>query len=63
VADPAAVEGSHAMRMLAFRQAFAVLERRVKTLVELRGALDRKVLKAKVDEIGRIGNNVEDHRS
>lgn len=54
VADPAAAEGSHAMRMLAFRQAFAMLERRIKTFVEVREALDRKALKAKVDEIGRM---------
>lgn len=54
VADPAAAEGSHAMRMLAFRQAFAMLERRIKTFVDVREALDRKALKAKVDEIGRM---------
>jgi len=54
VPDPAAAEGSQAMRMLAFRQAFAALERRIKTFVELHEALDRKALKAKVDEIGRI---------
>jgi len=54
VPDPAAAEGSHAMRMLAFREAFAMLERRVKAFVELRDALDPKTLKAKVDEIGRI---------
>jgi arsenate reductase len=54
VPDPAAAEGSHAVRMLAFRQAFAMLERRIRTFVDLRGALDRKALKAKVDEIGRM---------
>jgi len=56
IPDPAAAEGSHAMRMLAFREAFAMLERRVKMFVGLRDALDRKTLKAKVDEIGRIDN-------
>ena len=54
VPDPAAAEGSHAMRMLAFREAFAMLERRIKMFVELRDALDRKTLRTKVDEIGRI---------
>jgi len=54
VPDPAAAEGSYAMRMLAFREALAMLERRVKMFVELRDAIDHKTLKAKVDEIGRI---------
>jgi arsenate reductase len=56
VPDPAAVEGSHATRMLAFREAFAMLERRIKTFVELRDTLDRRTLKAKVDEIGGMND-------
>ena len=63
VPDPAAVLGSLGARMLAFREAFALLERRIKLFVELREALDRKALKEKVDEIGRIGNNVADRAS
>jgi arsenate reductase len=58
VPDPASAEGSTAMRMLAFRQAFAMLERRIKTFVELREALDRKALKTKVDEIGRMDDQL-----
>jgi arsenate reductase len=56
VPDPAAVEGSHAARMLAFREAFAMLERRIKSFVELRDTLDQRELKAKVDEIGRVND-------
>ena len=57
VPDPAAAEGSHAMRMLPFREALAMLERRVKMFVELCDAIARKTLKAKVDEIGRIDDH------
>jgi len=63
LADPAAAEGSTAMRMLAFRQAFAILERRVKTFVELRDALDQKALKAQVDEIGRMNDQAAEGAS
>jgi arsenate reductase len=54
VPDPAAAEGSHAMRMLAFREAFSKLERRIKLFVELRAALDSKTMQAKVDHIGHL---------
>jgi arsenate reductase len=55
IPDPAAAQGSEAEKRLAFRQAFAALERRIRILVSLRvEALDRIALKAKVDDIGRL---------
>jgi arsenate reductase len=63
VPDPAIVEGSHAIRMLAFRQAFSMLERRIKVFVALRAALDRKTMQAKVREIGRIADEPTDKPS
>ena len=63
VPDPAAVEGGKAMRMLAFRQAFGMLERRIKMFVDLRIALDRKTMQAKVRDIGRIDNELTDKAS
>jgi arsenate reductase len=55
IPDPAAAQGSEAEKRLAFRQAFAALERRIKIFVSLRvEALDRIALQAKVDEIGRL---------
>jgi arsenate reductase len=53
--DPAAVEGEKVMQMLAFRQAFSMLERRIKMFIELRAAVDRKTMQDQVREIGRIG--------
>lgn len=56
VADPAAVEGSEAEQMAAFREAFRVLENRIKAFTALRPeALDRLALKQQVDAIGRQG--------
>ncbi len=52
VPDPAAVEGSEAMRMLAFRQCFAALERRIKLFVDIRLQLSRKAIREQVQEIG-----------
>jgi arsenate reductase len=63
VPDPAAVEGKKAMQMLAFREAFSMLERRIKMFVELRAVLDRKTMQAKVQEIGRIGAATKDQAS
>lgn len=55
IPDPAAAQGSEAERRLAFRRAFAALERRIKIFTSLRiDALDRIALKARVDEIGRL---------
>jgi len=53
VEDPAAVEGTDAERWAAFRQAFKVLENRIKIFASLPIAtLDRIRLKAEVDAIG-----------
>ena len=54
VPDPADVEGSEAMRMLAFRQAFAMLERRIRFFVDLQFELSRRELERQVREIGLI---------
>jgi arsenate reductase len=54
VPDPAAVEGSNTIKMMAFRQAFAMLERRIKLFLEVRFALDRKSVEKQVREIGRV---------
>ena len=51
--DPAAVEGTEAQRRRAFREAYLVLESRIKLFTSLRlDALDRLAVKRKVDEIG-----------
>jgi arsenate reductase len=63
VPDPAGVEGKKAMQMLAFRQAFSQLERRIKLFVDLRFELERKALHAKVGEIGRLDDNAEGQAS
>ena len=53
VADPAAVEGTQAEKRRAFREAYLVLENRIKLFTSLRlDALDRLAVKRKVDEIG-----------
>lgn len=54
VDDPAAVGGSDVEKMLAFRNAFRVLEHRIRIFVSLPFAsLDRLRLQRKLDEIGR----------
>ncbi len=56
VPDPAAVEGSDAVRMAAFRDAFRRLDARIKIFVSLPvEKLDRLMLKREADRIGRIG--------
>jgi arsenate reductase (thioredoxin) len=55
VPDPAAAEGSELERRQAFRDAFRMLERRIKLFASLPLAkLDRLDTKSKVDEIGRL---------
>ena len=55
VADPAAVEGTQAEKRRAFREAYLVLENRIKLFTSLRlDALDRLAVKRNVDEIGRL---------
>ncbi len=53
VPDPAAVEGDELTRKKAFRDAYRRLESRIRLLISLRLAdLDRRSLKATLDEIG-----------
>lgn len=54
VPDPAAAEGDEAKRMLAFREAFAVLDRRIRSFASPKvEALDRLALRREVEAIGR----------
>ena len=56
VPDPARVQGTEAERRRAFRDAYVVLENRIKLLVALPiEELDRMMIKRHVDEIGRRG--------
>jgi arsenate reductase len=53
IADPAAVTGSDAQKMQAFREAFRALEHRIRILVNLPpAALDRLRIKHELDRIG-----------
>jgi len=65
VPDPAAVEGSEAERMLAFRDTFSALERRIKIFISLPiEKLDRMTLTRRVEAIGRLrGDSVEGEAS
>ena len=57
VPDPAAVEGMEETRMAAFRQAFRLLDARIKLFVSLpMEKLDRMAVKRRVDEIGRTAS-------
>jgi protein-tyrosine-phosphatase len=54
VPDPAAVEGTDAVKMQAFREAFRMLEARIRLFIALPIAkLDRIRLKGRLDDIGR----------
>lgn len=58
VPDPAAMTGSEFERMMAFRNAFRMLETRIKLFASLPFAkLERASLRRRVQEIGRIGPN------
>ncbi|MDD2893166.1 MAG: arsenate reductase ArsC [Halothiobacillaceae bacterium] len=53
VPDPVAVEGDKVMQMLAFREAFRVLENRIKLFSSLQlGQLDKLRIKTEIDRIG-----------
>jgi arsenate reductase len=55
VPDPAAADGSAALRMIAFREAFRALETRIRLFTSLPiAALDRMALTREVERIGRI---------
>lgn len=54
VPDPAAVEGAHHEKMAAFREAWRMLERRIRLFVSLPvQTLDGMALKRSIDEIGK----------
>lgn len=56
--DPVAVEGSELQRRQAFREAFRILENRIRLFTNLRiEALDRLKLKRRIDEIGQSDAN------
>jgi arsenate reductase len=60
VADTAAVEGNEKERMMAFRQAFSVLENRVRVFVSLPfDKLQGMKLQRRLDEIGRTPTGTE----
>jgi arsenate reductase len=55
IPDPAAVDDTDAARMLAFRDAFRALERRIKIFISLPiASLDRMALTRQVEAIGRL---------
>ncbi len=60
VPDPAAIEGTEARRVQAFRDAYRELENRIKLFVALPvDKLDWVAIKRRVDDIGRIGSRQE----
>jgi arsenate reductase (thioredoxin) len=60
VPDPAAVEGSRIEQRNAFREAFRMLERRIKLFAVLPlDKLDRLAIKRNVDEIGQVNSSLE----
>ena len=61
VPDPAAVEGDEVQRAFAFREAFAVLDRRIRIFAALKvEALDRLALRREVEAIGRDAAHTEE---
>jgi arsenate reductase (thioredoxin) len=64
IPDPAAADGSEADRMLAFRDAFRMLERRIKLFLALPlASLDRMALQHQVDAIGRLRPDITEDRA
>ncbi len=60
VPDPAAVEGTEAERVQAFRDAYRQLESRIKLFVALPiDKLDRMAVKREVDQIGHVKSSQE----
>ena len=57
IPDPAAVKGTDAEKMQAFREALRMLANRIGVFIELPfDKLDRLKLKARLDDIGRTGD-------
>jgi protein-tyrosine-phosphatase len=55
VEDPAAVSGTDAQKVEAFRRALRELENRIRLFISLPvGTLDKMTLKARIDEIGKV---------
>lgn len=64
LADPAAVTGHESIRMLAFRDAFRVLERRIRLFLALHHReMNRVETQRKVAEIGSIGIDTDTETS
>ena len=64
IADPAAVEGSEAERMLAFTDAYRMLERRIKVFLSLPlASLDRMTITRKLQDIGRLRSDSAEDRA
>jgi arsenate reductase len=64
IPDPATVDGSEAERMLAFRDAYRMLERRIKIFLSLPlASLDRVTITRKVQEIGRLRSDTAEDRA
>lgn len=64
IPDPAAVDGSEAEQMLAFRDAFRSLEQRLKIFVSLPiDKLDRIALTQRVEAIGRLRDDAIEGRA
>jgi arsenate reductase len=63
VPDPAAVDGSDAERMLGFRDAFRMLDRRIGLFLALPfDSLDRIAIRREADAIGRVRSDNEEDR-
>jgi len=61
IPDPAAVEGTDAEKMAAFRDAYRRLDARIKLFVSLpMDKLDRLMLKREAERIGRLGPDASD---
>lgn len=64
IPDPAAADGADADRMLAFREAFRMLERRIKLFLALPlASLDGMALQRQVDAIGRLRPDTAEDRA
>lgn len=64
VEDPAAVEGSETAQWVAFREAFRVLDTRIKLFTSLAVAsLDRIRLQRKLNEIGQARDSADDSQT
>lgn len=64
IPDPAAADGSEAERMLAFRDACRMLDRRLRVFVSLPiASLDRMALTRRVEAIGRLRDDAAEDRA